>query len=63
MNELEMHLETILFPHIQANTPSAYLTDNFDHHSFASKLLSLVKPLECVHFTPDGGERRLNVSI
>lgn len=55
----------IVSAYTKANSPSAYLTDNFDSftRSQLPELLSSVKPLECVHFTPDGGERRLVVSI
>ena len=55
----------IVSAYTKANSPSAYLTDNFD--SFTStqlpELLNSIKDLECVHHTPDGGRRRLIVSI
>lgn len=66
MNKLEdAFANNIVSAYTEANTPSAYLTDNFDSftRSQLPELLSSVKPLECVHFTPDGGERRLNISI
>jgi DNA-directed RNA polymerase II subunit RPB2 len=49
----------------KANSPSAYLTDNYDSftRSKLPELLWSLKPLKCVHFTPDGGERNLNVTI
>ena len=48
-----------------ANSSSAYLTDNYDSFTRIKlpELLWSIKPLECVHFTPDGGERRLNITI
>ncbi len=49
----------------EANSPSAYLTDNYDSftRSKLPELLWSLKPLKCVNFTPDGGERSLNVTI
>ena len=66
MSELkDTFANNIVSAYTQANSPSAYLTDNFDSftRSQLPELLSSVKPLECVHFTPDGGERRLNIQI
>ena len=47
----------IVSAYTEANSPSAYLTDNFDSFTKTQlpNLLGSVKPLECVHFTPDGG--------
>lgn len=66
MNSMEdATFNKIVSAFTKANSSSAYLTDNYD--SFTKKklpeLLWSIKPLECVHFTPDGGERRLNVTI
>ena len=49
----------------EANSPSAYLTDNYDSftRSKLPELLWSLKPLKCVNFTPDGGERTLNITI
>ena len=66
MNDLDDAFgNNIVSAYTEANSPSAYLTDNFDSFTKTQlpDLLGSVKPLECVHFTPDGGERRLVVSV
>ena len=48
-----------------ANSASAYLTDNYDSftRSKLPELLWSFKPLECVHYNPEGGKRTLSVKI